>query len=73
VIARDISERKDLERRLRQTEELAALATLVTGIAHDIGTPMNVILGYTDMLARARCATRRTESGSGSSNSRSSG
>ena len=53
VIARDISERKDLERRLRQTEELAALATLITGIAHDIGTPMNVILGYTDMLARS--------------------
>jgi PAS domain S-box-containing protein len=53
VIARDVSERKNLERRLRQTEELAALATLVTGIAHDIGTPMNVILGYTDMLARS--------------------
>jgi PAS domain S-box-containing protein len=52
VIVRDISVRKNLERRLRQTEELAALATLVTGIAHDIGTPMNVILGYTDMLAR---------------------
>jgi PAS domain S-box-containing protein len=53
VIARDMSEQRNLERRLRQTEELAALATLVTGIAHDIGTPMNVILGYTDMLARS--------------------
>ncbi len=53
IVARDISERRDLERRLRQTEELAAVATLVTGIAHDIGTPMNVILGYTDMLARS--------------------
>ena len=53
VTARDVSERKNLERRLRQTEELAALATIVTGIAHDIGTPMNVILGYTDMLARS--------------------
>lgn len=53
VIARDISEQRNLERRLRQTEELAALATLITGIAHDIGTPMNVILGYTDMLARS--------------------
>jgi PAS domain S-box-containing protein len=53
VIARDMSLRRDLERRLRQTEELAAVATLVTGIAHDIGTPMNVILGYTDLLARS--------------------
>ncbi len=53
VVARDISEHRELERRLRQTEELAAVATLVTGIAHDIGTPMNVILGYTDLLARS--------------------
>jgi PAS domain S-box-containing protein len=53
IVARDITERRNLERRLRQTEELAALATLVTGIAHDIGTPMNVILGYTDLLARS--------------------
>jgi PAS domain S-box-containing protein len=53
VILRDVSERHALQRQLRQTEELAALATLITGIAHDIGTPMNVILGYTDMLARS--------------------
>jgi PAS domain S-box-containing protein len=53
VILRDVSESRELQRRLRQTEEHAALATLVTGIAHDIGTPMNVILGYADMLARS--------------------
>jgi PAS domain S-box-containing protein len=53
IVARDISEQRNLERRLHQTEELAAVATLVTGIAHDIGTPMNVILGYADLLARS--------------------
>jgi PAS domain S-box-containing protein len=53
VILRDVSERETLQQKLRQSQELAALATLVTGIAHDIGTPMNVILGYTDMLARS--------------------
>jgi len=51
LIVRDVSEQQELERRLRQTQELASLGTLVAGIAHDIGTPMNVILGYTDMLA----------------------
>jgi PAS domain S-box-containing protein len=61
VIARDISERKNLERQLRQTEELAALAQLITGIAHDIGTPMNVILGYTDMLARSQHGEKNRE------------
>jgi protein-histidine pros-kinase len=61
VVARDISEHRDLERRLHQTEELASVATLITGIAHDIGTPMNVILGYTGMLARSLSAEKDRE------------
>ena len=50
VILRDITERKALERQLRQTERLAELGTLATGMAHEIGTPMNVILGRTEYL-----------------------
>ena len=61
VVARDVSERKELEKKLRQTEELASVATLITGIAHDIGTPMNVILGYTGMLARSLSAEKDRE------------
>ncbi len=53
VVLRDLTERQRLERQLLQAQELASVATLVTGIAHDIGTPMNVILGYTDLLGRA--------------------
>ncbi len=50
VILRDVTERKELERQLRQTERLAELGTLATGMAHEIGTPMNVILGRTEYL-----------------------
>ena len=50
VILRDITERKALERQLRQTERLAELGNLATGMAHEIGTPMNVILGRTEYL-----------------------
>ena len=46
----DISERKRLERQLRRTEQLAELGTLASGMAHEIGTPMNVILGRAEYL-----------------------
>ena len=46
----DISERKRLETQLRLTERLAELGTLASGMAHEIGTPMNVILGRAEYL-----------------------
>ncbi len=46
----DISERKRLEAQLRQAERLAELGTLASGMAHEIGTPMNVILGRAEYL-----------------------
>ena len=46
----DISERKHLEAQLRQAERLAELGTLASGMAHEIGTPMNVILGRAEYL-----------------------
>ena len=52
VILRDITERQGLERQLRQTERLAELGTLAAGMAHEIGTPMNVILGRAEYLMR---------------------
>ena len=50
VILRDISERKKLEEQLRKTERIAELGTLASGMAHEIGTPMNVILGRAEYL-----------------------
>jgi len=52
VILRDISERNRLEFQLRQTERLAEMGTLASGMAHEIGTPMNVILGRAEFLMR---------------------
>jgi PAS domain S-box-containing protein len=48
----DITERKRIEQRLRQTERVAELGTLASGMAHEIGTPMNVILGRAEYLMR---------------------
>ena len=64
AVVRDVTDARDLQRRLKSSEELASLATVIAGIAHDIGTPLNVIIGYADMLARgARDATLRERLG----------
>jgi PAS domain S-box-containing protein len=50
VILRDTTERTRLEEQLRRTERVAELGTLASGMAHEIGTPMNVILGRAEYL-----------------------
>ena len=54
---RDLTERKrvekallESERRVRAAEDLASIGTLAAGLAHEVGTPMNVILGYAQMI-----------------------
>ena len=50
AMIRDISERNRLQEQLRKTERIAELGTLASGMAHEIGTPMNVILGRAEYL-----------------------
>ena len=52
AIVLDVTEKKFLESQLRRTERLAELGTLAAGMAHEIGTPMNVILGRAEFLMR---------------------
>lgn len=52
VVARDVTEQKRIEQQLRQAERLAEVGTLAAGMAHEIGTPMNVILGRAEQLMR---------------------
>ncbi len=52
VILRDITESMRLQDHLRQAERLAEVGTLASGMAHEIGTPMNVILGRAEQLMR---------------------
>jgi two-component system, NtrC family, sensor kinase len=51
---RDETERKiDLERQLRHSDKLATIGTLASGLAHEIGTPLNVIRGRAEHLLNA--------------------
>ena len=52
-IAKDISERKMLEQKLFQTEKLASLVTLVSGIAHELNNRLLPVLVYSELLQQS--------------------
>lgn len=59
---REAERRLKLERELRDTERLAAVGRLAAGVAHEIGTPLNVIDARTEQLlerAEAPLSTRQ--------------
>lgn len=47
---RDITERKNLESRLHQSEKMEAIGTLAGGIAHDFNNIIGGIIGYAEMI-----------------------
>ena len=51
-VVSDITERKRLERQLRQAQRLEAMGTLAGGIAHDFNNILGAILGYGEMTLR---------------------
>ncbi len=50
VMARDITERQQMEAQLAQTEKLASMGTLAAGVAHEINNPVGIMLGFTELL-----------------------
>ncbi len=50
AIARDVTEIKRLQQQLIQSEKLAALGQLVSGVAHELNNPLTSVLGYTQLL-----------------------
>jgi PAS domain S-box-containing protein len=46
----DVTDLQEIHEQLRRTERVAELGTLASGMAHEIGTPMNVILGRAEYL-----------------------
>ena len=51
-LVREQEERIKLERDLRHSEKLASVGQLAAGLAHEIGTPLNIIGGRAEYLLR---------------------
>jgi signal transduction histidine kinase len=51
-IIQEAETKLELERSLRQSEKLATVGQLTSGLAHEIGTPLNIISGRTELIKR---------------------
>ena len=52
IVNRDVTERKDLEKKLLLSEKLEAIGKLSGGVAHDFNNLLGVILGYSSELQK---------------------
>ena len=50
LVARDLSAQQRLDRQLVRSEKLAMVGSLAAGLAHEIGTPLNVISATAEFL-----------------------
>ncbi len=53
LVTRDVTQQREVERRVQQQERLAAVGQLAAGIAHDFNNIMATIVLYAQMTARA--------------------
>jgi signal transduction histidine kinase/CheY-like chemotaxis protein len=60
-IYRDLTAQRVFQAKLLQTEKLATLGQMVTGIAHELSNPLTSILGYSQRLLVRKDIAGRTE------------
>lgn len=54
AILRDVTEQRRIEKHLAQTEKLASIGQLASGVAHEINNPLGVIQCYSNLIAKSQ-------------------
>ncbi|HTY61129.1 MAG TPA: ATP-binding protein [Acidobacteriota bacterium] len=49
-VAKDISNERQLQQQLIQSEKLSAIGELISGIAHELNNPLTGVMGYSQLL-----------------------
>ena len=50
--ARDITEKRSMERQLQQSEKLSTIGTMISGVAHELNNPLTSIIGNAQLLMK---------------------
>ncbi|MCY7376276.1 MAG: PAS domain S-box protein [Pyrinomonadaceae bacterium] len=58
---RDVTDEKLIERRLIQQERISAIGKITAGIAHEVGTPLNIISANLEFLLRSHQKLQKSE------------
>jgi len=60
----DVTGKREIQSKLLQTEKMAALGQLVSGIAHELNNPLTAIMGYAQLLlGHGLAAPQQSEAG----------
>jgi len=60
-IYRDLTAQRVFQSKLLQTEKLAALGQMLTGVAHELSNPLTTVLGYAQRLLTRKDTTGQSE------------
>lgn len=56
----DITSQRQVQSKLQQTEKMAAVGQLISGIAHELNNPLTSIMGYAQLLRNPRVSDARS-------------